>query len=247
MIDRIQKEKDFHNIRFEQETRESLNKYYSINFLILKDFYDLLFSESKAKKVLEYGCGLGSQTFKLSKYAAHVDAIDISEVAISKAKLISIEKNISNITFEVVNAEELTFPNDYFDVAFGVSIVHHLDIKSFYSELSRVLRINGKAFFIEPLGHNPFINLFRKFTSNLRTEDEHPLLVKDLELLSDYFQHVNIKYYFFSSLLVIPFRNKKYFNKLLNIFNSFDQVLFKFQIFKKLAWQVIVEIKNPRK
>lgn len=35
--------------------------------------------------------------------------------------------------------------------------------------------------FSEPLGHNPIINWYRNRTPEMRTEDEHPLLIKDIE------------------------------------------------------------------
>lgn len=34
MLNRIQKEKEFHNTRFAKETRDSLNKFYSVSSLI---------------------------------------------------------------------------------------------------------------------------------------------------------------------------------------------------------------------
>lgn len=41
--------------------------------------------------------------------------------------------------------------------------------------------------FFEPLGHNLLINLYRRLTPELRTEDEHPLVACDLERLVNYF------------------------------------------------------------
>ncbi len=145
-----------------------------------------------------------------------------------------------------MNAESLDFTDDFFNVVCGISILHHLDLNSSYSELLRVLKPGGKAFFIEPLGHNPFINLFRKLTSNLRTEDEHPLLKADLQLLSKYFTEINIKYYYLTSLLAIPFRDKRFFIPLVNFLNGIDQLLFKMRFFKYQAWQVVIEVSNSK-
>ena len=232
MPDRIQKEKDFHNNRFASETRESLDKYYSISYLINDYYQDNLFKKCKGKRILEYGCGLGGKSFELSKYAREVVAIDISEIAIDKLNTLADERNIKNVTFNVMNAESLNFPENNFDVVCGVSILHHLDLQKSYSELSRVLKPGGKAYFIEPLGHNPIINLYRNLTPSLRTEDEHPLLKKDLELLKKYFNDVDIKYYFLTSLLAIPFRKTSHFNKVVNFFNVIDQSLFKINFFE---------------
>ena len=72
-------------------------------------------------------------------------------------------------------------------------------------EPERVLQPGGHAIFIEPLGHNPFINLYRKFTPTIRSEDEHPLLVKDLEMIKNLFPKVEVRYYYLASLLAAFF------------------------------------------
>lgn len=244
MKDRIQKEKDFHNDRFANETRDSLNKYYSVSSLIDEYFHKVLFSTCKGKITLEYGCGLGDRSFILAKYSKEVYGIDIAEIAIIKATNEAKIKNLSNIIFKVMNAEALDFPDNYFDVVCGTSILHHLNLDSSFSELSRILKPGGKAFFIEPLGHNPLINIFRKFTSSLRTEDEHPLRLKDLKLFNKYFTNVNIKYYYLVSLFAIPFRKSKNFNTILNFLNRIDQILFKIDFLKIQAWQVVIEVGN---
>src|SRR3546814_1101008 len=78
-----------------------------------------------------------------------------------------------------MNAEAMTFPDDSFDLVFGSGIIHHLDIDRAFGEIARVLRPGGRAVFIEPLGLNPAIELYRRFTPSARTPDEHPLLRRD--------------------------------------------------------------------
>jgi ubiquinone/menaquinone biosynthesis C-methylase UbiE len=246
-MDRIQKEKNFHNKRFEEETRDQLNKYYSIAHLIDKYYNNKLNKACNGKTVLEYGCGLGNYSAKLSELAAKVHAIDISEVAVLKARETAQNNSLRNIRFHVMNAEELNFPDNYFDVVCGTAILHHLKLNLAYSELARVLNKNGKIFFIEPLGHNPLICLFRKLTSQFRTEDEHPLLIRDINLLDQYFNNKEIKYFFLLSILAVPFREKKYFSKISNFLNSIDQKLFKLPFFKHQAWMVVISGSNPKK
>ena len=62
-----------------------------------------------------------------------------------------------------------------FDIAYGSGILHHLNLNKSLNELKRILKKDGKIIFIEPMATNPFINLYRKFTPNARTSDEHPL------------------------------------------------------------------------
>lgn len=49
----------------------------------------------------------------------------------------------------------------------------------------RMLKANGKAIFIEPLGHNMFINAFRKLTSSRRTLTEKLITYDDVKLLEE--------------------------------------------------------------
>ncbi len=101
MTDRIQKEKDFHNVRFENETRDSLNKYYSISFLIDNHYQNALYNSCKDKRLLEYGCGLGNHSFELAEVAKEVYSIDISDVAINKAQKKAKDNNINNIVLKL--------------------------------------------------------------------------------------------------------------------------------------------------
>ena len=49
-----------------------------------------------------------------------------------------------------------------FDIIYGTGILHHLNLKACLDEIERILKPGGKFVFIEPLGTNPVINLYRK-------------------------------------------------------------------------------------
>ena len=218
-MSRIQQEKEFHNTRFgkEEDLRKGLDKYYSIAKTSRKFFDDLYQSNYKDKRILEYGCGTGNNSIKIARGSKTVTGIDISDEAINKANQ-AIPGNIQNVTFSVMDAENLEFPDHSFDLIFGSGILHHLNLKNAYAELLRVLATNGTAVFFEPLGHNPIINLYRKITPNLRTEDEHPLLIHDLKLAEKYFKVVEVAYFHITSLCAIPLRNSPFFDKTVGFF-----------------------------
>ena len=131
---------------------------------------------------MEYGCGTGALAFDLAEQGSNSVAIDISPVAISEAEQVAHARGLT-ARFEEMNAEAMTFDNDSFDLVFGSGILHHLDMERATQEVIGVLRPGGRAVFIEPLGYNPIINAYRRVTPTMRTEDEHPLLRSDLELL----------------------------------------------------------------
>ena len=64
-------------------------------------------------------------------------------------------------------------------------------------EIDRLLKKNGSLIFIEPMGTNPLINLYRRLTPGSRSKDEHPFKFRDLNYFKNIFKEVNIKYYVF--------------------------------------------------
>lgn len=241
---RLEREKTFHNEAFATEKRKKVKKYYSTTALS-KEFYRILTQRNvSGEKVLEYGCGPGSQAFSLASLGGSVTAIDISDVAIDLAKKKAEEEHLE-IDFFVMNAESLEFKESTFDKVCGSGILHHLDLEKAYSEIQRVLNKNGTAIFFEPLGHNPIINFYRNRTPQLRTEDEHPLLIKDIRLAKKFFSEVDVHYFHLTSIMAsfVPFISiRKTVSKFLN---GLDNMLFKlFPSLKRYAWIIVIELKK---
>ena len=158
-----------------------LHPYYSVVGASRAVYEDLLRARGAGRDVLEYGCGPGSYAFFLADLGASVLGIDISTTAIEQASAEARQRGADRVEFRRLNAESLDLPDASFDLVCGTGILHHLDLTRAYAEIARTLRPGGSAVFIEPLGHNPLINRFRRRTRALRTEDEHPLRVEDLE------------------------------------------------------------------
>jgi ubiquinone/menaquinone biosynthesis C-methylase UbiE len=245
---RIVSEKEFHNRRFHAEFRQPAWKFYSIDINNRKYFKKKLLNNIENKKVLEIGCGRKTYAFDIAEHGGDITGIDISDVAIEQSKQIAEGRNLSNKTnFLIMNAEEMLFADHSFDRITGVGILHHLNFEASLSEIARVLRKEGNAIFIEPLGHNFFINLYRRFTQKLRTKDEHPLKTKDLSLLTQYFGKVEIKYYHLTTLAAVMFRKSSFFLSLLKSLESIDRLLFKIPFIRRQAWQVVITLSEPIK
>jgi len=245
---RYHKEREFHNKSL-GETRKGASKFYAITSNSRAFHKRVLQSHCKNKNVLEYGCGTGTYAFFLAKRGAIVTGIDISNKRIEQAKQTAVREQLDKkITFLVMNAEAMDFDNNTFDLIFGGAILHHLDINKSFSEITRTLKPDGTAIFVEPLGHNPLINFYRKKTPQMRTDDEHPLLMKDLKMAEEYFGKVEGHFFHITSLLAVPFRNFPGFTCLLNLLNTIDSILFKlFPFLRKYAWQVVIVLSQPKK
>lgn len=120
--------------------------------------------------------------------------IDISDVAITESRLRADREQVKGVDFLVMDAEALEFDDSTFDLVCGLGILHHLDLRRAYAELARTLKPDGSGIFVECLAHNPPINLYRRATPQIRTEDEHPLLMGDLELAKQYFGTVQARF-----------------------------------------------------
>jgi ubiquinone/menaquinone biosynthesis C-methylase UbiE len=248
MTSTLENERLFHNQRFggDDSGRASLAGYYSINRSLLEYYKHQVLEVCQGKELLDYGCGTGETSFDWTKSGARVTGIDLSDEGIKKARDKAKEQNIE-VSFFQMDAENMQqFEAHSFDVVTGVGILHHLNLDKAYGEIARVLRRNGQAVFVEPLGHNLFINMYRRFTPSLRTKDEHPLTIEDLETAKKYFREVRIRYFFIFSLLAVPFRRRFFFKQLLGVLESGDRALmYAFPFVRRYAWQVVMQLTGP--
>jgi ubiquinone/menaquinone biosynthesis C-methylase UbiE len=248
MMNRIQREKDYHNRRFAEPAIRAtkLKRFYIINSSVQESYKKFIFKHGLNKRVLEYGCGRGTYAFDLAKKRARVVGIDISDIALHEALAKSEqEKKNPKTSFLLMNAERLGFLENCFDLVCGIGILHHLQMDKAMGEINRVMHPEGNAIFIEPLGHNVFINVFRRFTPKIRSKDEHPLLSVDFKIMKRYFRKVQVQYFYLTALVAIPFAGLPGFNRLLCIFEYIDRVLFRFRFLRKQAWHVLIKLSEP--
>jgi len=176
--------------------------------------------------------------------AAHVTGIDISKVAIER--LAARAADDLRLQFEVMDAENLEFPVGSFDVVCGSGILHHLDVKRSLAEIARVLSAEGSAIFLEPLGHNVFINWYRRMTPSMRSVDEHPLLMSDLQIAHQHFASVEVKFFHLMSLGAVGLRKWRIFEAALGGLDAADAALFSaLPGFRKFAWMCVMVLGTP--
>lgn len=143
-------------------------------------------TNARGQTVLDYGCGNGEYTLALLKAgAAEVHGIDISQPYVERAADAARQAGFPDTAFkfQVMDAHELSFDDNMFDLVLGRGILHHLDIDRALSELERVLKPGGRAVLLEPLAGNPLLKLFRVLTPAARTADERPLSRRDLDFV----------------------------------------------------------------
>ena len=147
------------------------------------------------KRVLFIGCGESASIAKrMADAGGDVWCADISAGSLEHLARYPFGEARDRIHPVVADAENMPFEAGSFDVVIGKAIVHHLQIAKFMSELRRVCVSGGKCVLCEPLGTNPFINVFRSLTPRLRVPTEHPLVARDTKLIARYFGSIRIRH-----------------------------------------------------
>ncbi|HVA02317.1 MAG TPA: class I SAM-dependent methyltransferase [Acidimicrobiales bacterium] len=243
----MESEQGFHDHAFEHGTRSKVGRFYRVLNDCSAAYEDKLMGlTGPGVDILEYGCGVGTDAFALAKAGAVVTAIDISEEGIRQTRDRAAAEGLT-ISCRQMNAEDLEFDSSTFGVVCGRGILHHLDLDRAFGELRRVMKPDGIGIFMEPLGHNPMINLFRRLTPSLRTPDEHPLLLRDFELAKTYFDQVEVQFYGLFPLLALPAPDSKLTDRLVARLSSVDAaVLPKIGKAAGLAWYAIIKMSDPR-
>jgi len=243
------REREFHNAAFSDGRRAEAAGAGGA-YAILHDsriFYEgFIKSHAPGANMLEFGCGASAMASTFGAAAATVVGIDISDVAVEQATQQAAASGL-NATYRVMDAESLQFPDRSFDLICSTAILHHLDLRKAYAEIARTLTPDGHAIFMEPLAYNPAINLYRRMTPSLRTPDEHPLTVQDLELARTYFNSVEVRYFSLATLVAIPLRRRAIFMRTLFALERLDRALFRsLPWLRRYAWQVVIVLSQPK-
>lgn len=198
--ERLASEATFHDSKYSSQSLYP--RHYSVRPTVY--VYERLkerLGDIAGRDVLEYGCGEGWVTLDLARMDANVSAFDVSAQAVTTTRqLLERHRLLQRCSVEVMPAERLRYRDDSFDVAVGFAIIHHLDLTAALVELHRVLRPGGVAIFAEPLGTNPAIQLYRRFTPQFRTADERPLILNELPQLFTAFSSIEHSEFFLTAL-----------------------------------------------
>jgi ubiquinone/menaquinone biosynthesis C-methylase UbiE len=106
------------------------------------------FNGYAGKKLLEVGCGIGTDLVRFAKGGADVTGVDLSTTALELAKKNARQADV-RMRLELANGEDLPFDDAAFDVVYGHGVLQYTaEPRKMVSECRRVLRSDGLAIFM---------------------------------------------------------------------------------------------------
>ncbi|MDZ4718793.1 MAG: class I SAM-dependent methyltransferase [Roseiflexaceae bacterium] len=232
----------------DQASARERTDFYAWGALSAADDYAFgLLGDLHGKRVLDLGCGDGANAIRLARAGAHVIAIDLSiGMVAATRKRVEQAGLASAVDAQQMSAEHLGFADGSFDAILGHSVLHHTDLRITRREVHRLLKSAGKAIFLEPLDHNPLLNLFRKLTPWRRTPTEKPLSYDEIHFFGEPFSQLHHHEFYLVALAAfacIPLKNRTLFQIALNTLIPLDDRIFaRWPHMRRYAWAVVLEL-----
>ena len=130
------------------------------------------FHSARGLKVLEIGCGLGTDGAQFAEAGADYTGVDLTEAAVELARQRFELFGLAG-KFQTADAEDLDFPDESFDLVYSHGVLHHTpETAKAVQEIHRVLRRGGRA--VVMLYHRGSYN-YRVNISVLRRAGAHLL------------------------------------------------------------------------
>ena len=199
-----------------------------------KDIFNKLnFNFEAGKKILDVGCGDGSD----AKIFINELRLDTYGIDIYEHEDI---KNINNFNFRKAEIYKIPFQNNVFDYVFLHDVLHHIDEKNQgyenhingLREVKRVCKSNGQIIILEANRYNP---LFYPHMVLIRGHN-HFTQKYFQRIITDVFKNVEFK----------SFEAHLYPKKFLSVFKIYEKIMESVPFFKKFLAYNLAIIKNDK-
>jgi SAM-dependent methyltransferase len=157
------------------------------------------FKSARGLRVLEIGCGLGTDGAQFAQAGADYTGIDLTEAAVQLARR-RFELFDLKGTFRTADAENLDFDDASFDLVYSHGVLHHTpDTARAVREAHRVLRPNGRAIVMlyhrDSYNYRVNIRFFRRAGAHLLKSEAglkfvHTLTGEPLDSLRDHARNI---------------------------------------------------------
>lgn len=196
-------------------------------------FHTMLDGRWNNKYVLDYACGQGNWAIYFALTGARkVVGFDLSPVGIEIGmKTVREQDLIDKVTLVQMDATNLKFPDDEFELVIGNGVLHHtIKYDGIFENLHRVMKPGSSAYFLENLADFPLWRLWWRIKGQV-PEGDVPIFSKEVkekahmfskvEIIGDTFFH-SIKTVVYKRHGMTPIRRR-----ILRFSYGIDQILFK--------------------
>ena len=105
--------------------------------------------------IADIGCGTGTLSFELARFAQHVIGIDLSKEMLRRARAVAKERAMVNLEFRQGDALKLPLGRGSVDAAFCVMVLHFLpEPERAITELCRISRPGGSVILVDLVQHH---------------------------------------------------------------------------------------------
>ena len=112
-------------------------------------------SGSTELEIIDLGCGDGTLTVEMAKFAKMVIGVDYNPEILASARQRIDRLGLKNVSLIAENVSQLSIPDESLDVVFFSQSLHHLeDPQSGFIEASRILRPGGQVLVMELATHS---------------------------------------------------------------------------------------------
>jgi len=171
-----------------------------------KEFRFQVMGDLRGKRVLDVGCGDGSNAILMAKYGARVTGIDISPKSIElchrRAELDGVGSTTQFICSPLETADLL---DGSYDIIWGDGVLHHLipELDGVMRRLVSYAKPGALFVFSEPVCLSPLLRRLRKRIPihTDATPNERPLERAEMETIHRYLPNLELRWFSFLSRL----------------------------------------------
>jgi 2-polyprenyl-3-methyl-5-hydroxy-6-metoxy-1,4-benzoquinol methylase len=265
---RLQSEAEFHDVWATSARNEDVDVRRANEACTAPEmrFITQQLGDLRGKRLLDVGCGLGEASVYFALQGADVTASDLSAGMLEHTRQLAVANDVRLATI-LSSSESLQLADTAkFDIIYIGNTLHHVDIAQTMKQLTAHLADDGVFVSWDPVAYNPLINLYRRIAVDVRTEDEHPLTLRDIREVSSHFQKTETRYFWLLTLsifllMVLQRRNpnrERFWKKVIEEeerwawlyrpLERLDRHLLRWLPFlRPLCWNVVIIGRNPRR
>lgn len=136
------------------------------------------FASFRGQRLLEVGCGIGTDLVRFAKGGARVTGIDLAQTAIDLARKNFELNGVAAEDLRVANGEALPFPDNSFDVVYGHGVIQYTaNATQLIAECHRVLKPGGTGIFMV-YNRVSWLNAMSKVMKVALEHEDAPVLKK---------------------------------------------------------------------